>query len=301
MSTTTAAPPFKELFPDATDAAEFQRTRDHDCFRTLQIDSAEELLKKLNSPPFDRRSWIFRGQMDASWHLQPTIERVVEQNPVMPVSAFEDYINREFRRLARNFISNTPRDENRLEWLALMRHYGAPTRLLDWSRSPFVALFFALADAQSPQASAIWCLDGFALQTRAAYMLREGGMPLKMEYFEAGYVRYISERDRPAIVISTEPHGVNERLAMQQGLFLVSNHVPFEQALTHMLFPYRDRIDDGLDKAVAIKVIIPFHVRQQILYGLERMNIGWASLLPGLDGFARSLDTVCKITGCGQP
>src|ERR1035438_72566 len=187
MSTTTAAPAFKDLFPDATDAAEFQRTRDHHCFRRLQIDSAEELLKKLNGPPFDRRSWIFRGQMDADWHLQPTIERVVGQNPAMSVNAFEDYINNEFRRRARNYLSNAPHDENRLEWLALMRHYGAPTRLLDWSRSPFVALFFAVADAQSQQPSAVWCLDLVALQTRAEFLLREGGMPLKMEYFEAGY------------------------------------------------------------------------------------------------------------------
>ena len=37
-------------------------------------------------------------------------------------------------------------DDNRLEWLALMQHYGAPTRLLDFTRSPYVACFFALEE-----------------------------------------------------------------------------------------------------------------------------------------------------------
>jgi FRG domain len=220
----------------------------------------------------------------------------------LPLKALEDFITTEFKRKAKNYLSRHPKDENTLEWLALMRHYGAPTRLLDWSRSPFVATFFAAADARPPGALAVWCLDLLALQTRAKYLLGPPGTAADLQYFEVGYEQNISQRDRPALVIQIEPHDMNERLVVQQGLFLVSNQTqyPFERALTFMLYPYRHTLSENLEQAVAVKLVIPCNLRHEVLYALERMNIGWASLVPGLDGFARSLETLCKIIGRGQ-
>jgi len=48
----------------------------------------------------------------------------------------------EFQRGARNYLNKDELPEYLIEWLALMQHHGAPTRLLDFSRSPFIAAFF---------------------------------------------------------------------------------------------------------------------------------------------------------------
>ena len=64
-----------------------------------------------------------------------------------PAAAREVAIVREFMRRAHHYLPDVPRDDNWLEWLALMQHHGAPTRLLDWTYSPSVAVHFALSHA----------------------------------------------------------------------------------------------------------------------------------------------------------
>jgi hypothetical protein len=56
--------------------------------------------------------------------------------------------------------------KHRLEWLALMRHYGAPTRLLDWTYSLYVALFFSLAESNVKKPATVWALDTAWLRNR---------------------------------------------------------------------------------------------------------------------------------------
>jgi FRG domain len=70
-----------------------------------------------------------------------------------------------FKRRAHQYIPDLPDKEDELEWLALMQHYGAPTRLLDCTTSPYVATFFAATSVQSPEDSAVWA---FYLPTLSA-------------------------------------------------------------------------------------------------------------------------------------
>lgn len=56
----------------------------------------------------------------------------------------EEYLLSQFKNAAHHFAEASTMPANTLEWLALMQHYGAPTRLLDFTRSPYVACFFAL-------------------------------------------------------------------------------------------------------------------------------------------------------------
>jgi len=59
-------------------------------------------------------------------------------------------------------VDGIPKDE--WDWIFLMQHYRAPTRLLDWSESPLVALYFALVDKlQEDSDGALWCMDPIAL------------------------------------------------------------------------------------------------------------------------------------------
>lgn len=66
-----------------------------------------------------------------------------------PVTGIEHKIVRDFQRRAHHHADHLPKPGDQMEWLALMQHHGAPTRLLDWTYSFFVALFFAIERASS--------------------------------------------------------------------------------------------------------------------------------------------------------
>jgi len=100
--------------------------------------------------------WAFRGQCDQRWSLETSIDRASKRSIKLPThdgldntsqvlldpSRNEKNMLEEFRRRAHHFLKSTPADDEILDWLALMQHYGAPTRMLDWTQFPYVATYF---------------------------------------------------------------------------------------------------------------------------------------------------------------
>ena len=83
---------------------------------------------------------VFRGVPDSSYQLIPAIGRCKAVNEKAH-HYYEKTIFEEFKQRAVRYMSHEPRSN--FEWLFLAQHYGIPTRLLDWTESPLVALFFA--------------------------------------------------------------------------------------------------------------------------------------------------------------
>jgi hypothetical protein len=84
----------------------------------------------------------FRGNADITWDLTPSALRkdtVDKRNRALGLLA-------EFRRYAEMKIPNAPGPKEGLKWLQLARHHGLPTRLLDWTKSAAIALYFACCD-----------------------------------------------------------------------------------------------------------------------------------------------------------
>ena len=87
-------------------------------------------------------SWMFRGHASAKWPLRSTLDRRTPPNSGGKSSA-EHQLLAAFRRRAHNYLDAQHIPTTQGEWLALMQHFGAPTRLLDFTWSPFVAAYFA--------------------------------------------------------------------------------------------------------------------------------------------------------------
>lgn len=100
----------------------------------------------------DAKPW-WRGQADKGWNLCPSLYwRELGQK--------ETNMTVRFRTMARARHVNCPQNQDVFSWLFLMQHYRLPTRLLDWSESPLVALFFAVEEeAQDCSDAAIWALE----------------------------------------------------------------------------------------------------------------------------------------------
>jgi len=103
-------------------------------------------------PLFGGELALWRGHGDFGWKLQPHAFR---PTAVVTRSHDEARFLLDFQAKAHSRYPRCPRNEDRIDWLMLARHYGLPTRLLDWSWSPLTALYFAL-DGESD--GCLWAL-----------------------------------------------------------------------------------------------------------------------------------------------
>lgn len=81
--------------------------------------------------------FIYRGVSKSNYKLIPSIAR---NKPKIDLVSLENSMMLIFKKQAQSILKFEPKNE--LEWLSLAQHHGLPTRLLDWSTSPLVALFF---------------------------------------------------------------------------------------------------------------------------------------------------------------
>jgi hypothetical protein len=198
-----------------------------------------------------------------------------------------------------------------------MRHHGFPTRLLDFSKSPYVAAFFATAEADAKESAAIWAIDGLAVRRHTATIL---STEMRVDFKQAGQrcladptfsfsdpAVFASLTSRstigpyPNAVIPVEPFRTSERMLLQQSLFLcnLSPYFTFEASLKNVLRQSKDAAEGKRD--VLYKLVITPAAHPSVLRELHRMNVNYSSLLPGLDGLARSLATVSKIRATTGP
>jgi len=250
-------------------------------------------------------SWVFRGQAKAAWDLETTLDRhtsweIKNKTSYLYERHAADYERKllsGFQLRAHHYMSHPPGEAELMDWLALMQHYGGPTRLLDWTRSPYVALYFAVREGDpGKRSAAVWAIDRDWIRRELA---KKFDTPLSDADWSARVSNYSndilrkqlageesSEDPKNMIVVPATPKRENERMAAQQGVFLCNLNLvyPLDSALMRMI-----KCDDKSDKPPVRKLIVG--PRQQIpfLRELKRMNISAASLFPDLEGFTRSL------------
>jgi hypothetical protein len=105
--------------------------------RELRLTNLQEFLSR---PLWDTHTMIFRGVSKSAYDLKPSIARVPAKN-TESLLQFEQEIFEEFQSRALPYLKHEPK--TKIEWLYLAQHYGIPTRLLDWTTNPLIALYFA--------------------------------------------------------------------------------------------------------------------------------------------------------------
>lgn len=101
---------------------------------------------------------VYRGQSNYAWPLETRLERLAPEfvKKESGLEIFEYQTITEAKRRLHHHLSALPEDEDLLSWLALLRHHGVPTRLLDVTKSLFVACYFAVRNAIPKQDAALW-------------------------------------------------------------------------------------------------------------------------------------------------
>lgn len=227
------------------------------------------------------RGWVFRGQQRVSWPLQSSLERAIADSAKRPQA--EANLRFRFEQLAANYIPLGQLPDNKLDWLAAMQHHGAPTRLLDFTRSPYIAAYFAIEDASREEPCAIWAIDEAWCREQADRALREAGVKSEFPTLDWAYSGMGFQPVRMATPAG--PIRLSARQEAQQALFVVpgDTSLPFELNLRAMVSSGVD-IDDHV-RCYSVRS----ENRGEMLRDLRLMNITRASLYPGLDGFAQSL------------
>lgn len=229
-------------------------------------------------------NWAYRGQANAEWLLENAIERT---DFIQLYKGIEADFVAEFQRGARNYLQKDQTPEYLIEWLALMQHHGAPTRLLDFSKSPFIAAYFAFEHcvASADQHIAIWAVNVNFLRIQAldcfqdlfGAELEQSGNRITEAVFEK-----IFFQNSCSLIFPVEPFRMNRRYSLQQSIF-VSTGNSFEPFMKQLGF-----LKNKIEKAV-IKIELPTVLQKEVLRDLQRMNLHRASLFPDLDGYAASL------------
>jgi FRG domain len=239
---------------------------------------------------FAHRRWVYRGQREVGWKLLTSLDRCLlryetdQRNRVL----VEAELQREFRRTYHQYAVHIPRDDSILEWLSLMQHYGAPTRLLDFSYSIWVAAYFALESADGD--ACIWAINASWTLDETIKSLQSIGKSDAPRLAERFYEKHESLAEdlffkSPFVdsVCVVNPFRLNDRLRTQKGVFLIAGNVleTFENNLKSLR-----GYDDSRN---IVQIVLPKQMRRQAIEALFEMNISRTSLFPGLDGFAQSL------------
>jgi type I restriction enzyme M protein len=215
----------------------------------VSIPNLKAFLERVGDMEMTAGDWGFRGVASSDYDLTPSIGR--KDVRVTYDLELEKLIFKRFQQMASPFVMTRP--VNDMAWLALARHHGLPTRLLDWTLSPLVAAFFAASDGSGPNKAVA---ADFAIYA-----------------YESKYFDPQPPTDDPFEIndayVEVHTDHYSDRMAAQRGFFTAHREPAKafqEPSLTKFVFPASER--------------------ENFLNELDFYGVSRASLFPGLDGIA---------------
>jgi hypothetical protein len=167
----------------------------------------------------DQTGVWYRGQADSTWGLTPSRWRKEYKD------ANESEMRLEFESVGRQLVS-PDHTRDKWAWYFLMAHYGAPTRLLDWTVNPLVALYFAVSSASPKTDAAVWIIDPWQWNKAHIPDLYGPALPgwKETEPYLWGLEEALDTDNRDTgrkWPIALEPPHIDKRITAQEGRFLL--------------------------------------------------------------------------------
>jgi hypothetical protein len=213
---------------------------------------------------------IFRAQSDATWDLKTSIERCHFFGKNYRVE--RDFV-KDFQRGAYTHISSLPTPNDILSWLALMQHHGAPTRLLDFTYSSYIASYFALENAVSD--AAVWAIHSLHLKEDLATKSPHSFQYRGDEMYDLSDMAFnkIFDENKLSCVFPVTPSVTNKRYMAQQAVFVSTGNTTTSFMCQLFSYSWPAYLADHI-----VKIVLPITIRDEALYDLSRMNINRAVL-----------------------
>ena len=212
--------------------------------KEIKLESFEAFHQQVQS--YNKEADIYRGVTNKDYQLVPKIGRI-PLRPRQSRQLEEGRIFRRFKERALPYLEFMPRND--WDWLAIAQHHGLPTRLLDWTRNPLAALYFAVEHA-SIHDSAIYVLRGYKVISPKIH-------PDPFKYQKVR--KFVPDRITP-------------RISAQIGVFTIHPE------------PEKPFLSDSLEK-----LIIPNRIRRRLKQIVDTYGVNRATLFPDLDGLAHHI------------
>ena len=221
---------------------------------------------------------VYRGQADSGWHLQPSLDRAVPKRyRFKDRREEEDKYIRSFCNQARQLLGRDERNyldypERRELRMTIMQHYGAPTRLLDWTKTRAIAAYFACIHKENLNGTIWWINAEEVVEWLTPrwegweYKRRESDRPSERQIILDGR---IDDPKAPDFVSMTYLPDPFKRVKDQDGLFTFGSQL----GLAHDF-----QLKAQLKKGSYGRVVIPADLKTEVIQELERIRIDAISL-----------------------
>lgn len=260
------------------------RSSEQEFWKTIECPNWEKFVTQVHkeAPPV---GWAFRGEL-ATDDLKSSLERSLPAHlEGQERRKRELFIIREFMRRAHHFLgpAHIPDHKNTLEWLSMMRHYGGPSRLIDFTYSPFIAAYFALKRMAGEKPGVVWAID--LDWAKHALPKKPKGL---LEPQRIGNT-LLGETPVGRGIVHVNPVRLNERLTQQQGLFFCT--LDWQDTFREALSLQYENTPPKDKRAIVLQFQFSGKFDRGVaLRALRQMNIHSATLYPDLGGFAESLN-----------
>lgn len=233
-----------------------------------------------------RPAIVYRGTPRHDWPAETGLARLGRS-----FRTVEGHLVDNFRKYAHGSLAA---DATEWDWLSLAQHHGLPTRLLDWTFSPFVALHFATTAGGWDEDGAIWAVDYEQVHAELPQALRTALGTASMFTTEtlsrgAADLRALEDlADGDAVALFFEPPSLHQRIVTQAAVFslMSSADASLDQWLAQRPHLWR-------------KIVFPAALKTEIRDLLDQANVTERVLFPGLDGLALWLSRYYSERGPG--
>ena len=248
----------------------------------LFADSLDQEIDRYRSP------YVFRGLPDRDYELESSLHRLGHTD-ARKIKFIEERLVDSFRKYAHGEFDAAA---SIWHWISLAQHHGLPTRLLDWTYSPFVALHFATCEIRlMDRAAVVWCVDRWGTQewlpTDLKKALKDAGTGVFSIELLAREFPTFEKFDDPDqlrdFMVFFEPPSLDSRIVNQGALFSFLSRPELD--LDDWLASISNQKRTGRPP-LCKKVIVAKELKWEVRDKLDSANLQERVLFPGLDGLS---------------